>query len=248
MTKIEWQEFLATQKQLCKQGLIHLKHRPFISIITTIIISLLLTLAASLPAAFYLLQHNADNWAKNSKITLYLTEGTMEADARQLLTLLRQRSDVAKAAYISPTQGLKELARHLSSTDILDGLPSNPLPAVIEVMPVATLSVPTAYMQLVDYLKTLPHTEKVQFDMDGFKHEYSLLRVGGWPLYGACAVLCLIVLFIIINAVEMFFLQENRQAPEDFAYYSFVYAGVLMGISGVFIAYLITYNLLTIII
>ncbi|QLH41854.1 MAG: hypothetical protein HWD59_03425 [Coxiellaceae bacterium] len=136
--KINWSVLYMNQHlHAAEDGWRKLIRNPLTTLMTVIVIAV----ALALPAAMLVLLENVKalsaQWHNNTDIALYLQLNLPDDQARNLLRQLEQRPEIAKAKYISPSQGWQELQQQISMPNLMDSLKENPLPGVIIVTPKA---------------------------------------------------------------------------------------------------------------
>ncbi|MBI4594146.1 MAG: hypothetical protein HY728_08010, partial [Candidatus Rokubacteria bacterium] len=82
-------------------------------------------------------------WRDRVRIVVYLTREPTGDEVAQLVQRVRALPDVAGARFVGKSEALESLRRvHGRAAAVVDQLPTNPLPASIEVTPVPTGATP----------------------------------------------------------------------------------------------------------
>src|SRR2546427_4102188 len=131
----------------------------------TAIVLLPLSLVAL--GGFWLLSANLGRavaeWKDRVRIILYLRREATSLEQAILLERVKAVPNVAGARYISKAEALSSLKRVLGKdATVADNLPSNPLPASIEVTPAPGAATPDGARVLVTRLGTMPEVEEVE--------------------------------------------------------------------------------------
>lgn len=129
----------------------------------------LIALSLSALGAFGLLSSNLDRavarWRDRVRLIVYLKrEPSNPAD---LVQRVQAVPGVAEARYVDKAEALGTLRRALGKeASVVDQLPSNPLPASIEVTPASDAATREGARALVDRLAVLPDVEEVAGGVD----------------------------------------------------------------------------------
>lgn len=214
--------------------------KPFAMVSTVVVIAVALTL----PTLFWMLSDNlqtiTNDWQHKAQLSIYLTLPIEEAQMRQTLQAVQEVSGVAKATLKTPQEGLKELEAQEGMQDIMRYLPNNPLPAVIEVVPVLGEETPLKMKQLFLRLKDLPGVEQVKFDMDWIKRLHAVLGLVRALVTGMLLLLASGVVLIIGNTLRLALNLRHEEiqvlklvgATNDYIMRPFLYSGIWYGLLG----------------
>src|SRR5947209_54061 len=127
----------------------------------------LITLSLVALGGFWLLSANlgraVSEWKDRVRVILYLRREPTSLEQVVLLERVKAIPNVAGARYISKAEALMSLKRMLGKdATVADNLPSNPLPASIEVTPTSGAATPDGARVLITRLGTLPEVEEVE--------------------------------------------------------------------------------------
>jgi cell division transport system permease protein len=128
------------------------------------IVLIMLSLVAL--GGFWLLSSNlgqaVSDWRDRVRIIVYLRREPVGGDVERLLDTVRAMPEVATARYVSKADALASLRQALGKdAAVVEQLPSNPLPASIEVTPTPVGGTPEGARSLVTRLGALPEVEDV---------------------------------------------------------------------------------------
>jgi len=233
--------------QACITSLGRIIHAPLASLLTIAVIGI----ALSLPIGLLMLLHNTNqltkNWNDNTQISLYLKSSITEQQATTLMNQLRVNKDIANVNYISPNQGLEQFEKQTNIGSILSQLPNNPIPGVIEITPTVQLNSPQLIQPLINQLKQLPQVSQAQLDMQWVKRLFNVVEFVSRALYAIGILLALGVLLIIGNTMRLTLQQAQHEikvlqllgATKSFIRRPFLYTGMLYGIFGGILAWII---------
>src|SRR3990172_8324123 len=141
---------------------------------------LLITLSLAALGGFWLVSANLDRavgrWRDRGRILVYLHPQPPpappgRAPAETALPALLERvhgvPGVASAVYVSRADALHALKQVLGrDAGVVESLPTNPLPASIEVTPAAAGATPDGARELITRLGALPEVEEVAGSVD----------------------------------------------------------------------------------
>src|SRR5262249_56505509 len=134
-------------------------------------------------------------WRDQVRIVVYLKREPSAGDAATLLDRVRAMPGVAGVVFIGKAEALRALKQVLGKdAGVVDQLPSNPLPASLEVTPAAAAATPEGARELVARLAALPEADEVAGSVDWVEqlsHWQRLLAtiglgVGAGPGIAAC--------------------------------------------------------------
>lgn len=126
----------------------------------------LITLSLVAVGAFWVLSSNLGRavveWRDRVRIIVYLKREPPATEVPALMDRVQALPDVAGARYVSKAEALAALKRVLGKdAGVADQLPTNPLPASIEVTPTAAGATPDGAEALIQRLTALPEAEEV---------------------------------------------------------------------------------------
>jgi cell division transport system permease protein len=168
-----------------------------------------------------------------------LHDNIKDADREELIARLNTMPEVRSVDYVSKEQALERYRQERAAQgqdDLTGYLPTNPLPASLEVK----LRKPDDYRMVASFLEIEPIVAKVQNIEDTTDRLVSIttfLRTFGVVLLG---VIGAIVLFIVINTIRLAVLGRAEEievmrlvgASDAFIRWPFVFEGALVGLLG----------------
>lgn len=231
---------------LC-QSLNTLCKRPWANGLTILVIAITLMLPALLWVAMDNLKQLTSTWERGGHISLYLKIPLSTAEENELLLKIRETEGVSKALLITAQQGLLELRQQTGMEEIIRYLPSNPLPAVIEVTPKASLEQSDKLEALYLTLKAYPGVDLVKFDLDWVQKLKSILAFLSRLFHGLVFLLGFAVIFIVSNTLRLNFHTRHEEikvlkligAKNAYIARPFLYTGMVYGFAGSLLALLL---------
>lgn len=178
----------------------------------------LITLSLGALGGFWLVSSNIGRavakWRDQVRIVVYLKREPSAGDAAALLERVRAMPGVSGAVFIGKAEALRSLKQVLGKdAGVVDQLPSNPLPASLEVTPSITAVTPEGARDLVTRLAALPETDEVAGSGDWVErlaHWQRLLATIG---LGVGAVLAVAAILTVTTATTLI-LHARRHETE----------------------------------
>ena len=171
------------------------------------------------------------------QVVAYLKDATPGSEITRLETQLKAMPQVKEVAFVSKEQAKTDfLARHPEDADVMRTLPSNPLPASLQI----NLRDPNDYVDVATFLRADNSVDRVlniQQTVDQMVSVIGILRTGGLVVL---LVVGLIVLFIIMNTIRLAVVSRADEieimrlvgASDAFIRWPFVIEGALVGLLG----------------
>ena len=210
---------------------------------STLLNSLMIAVAFSLPALLYLLVANlqllGNGWDGQPRVSIYLSASIGRANIEKLRAEVNSDPDVESIHYISPDEGLNTFQAQTDMKSVVDALGFNPLPAVIEVRPVAGLSY-EMLDKLADRYQQKKEVTEARLDREWVQRLYSIVSLLEKLALMLSILMGIAVLLTIGNTVRLGI--ESRKAEirviklvggtDGFIMLPFLYMGLLYGVSG----------------
>jgi cell division transport system permease protein len=209
----------------------------------------LTALALGAAGAFWLLSSNLGravaDWRERVRIIAYLEREPPPAEVGPLIERVRALPHVAGARYVSKGEALATLKRVLGKdAAVAESLPSNPLPASIQVTPTARGATPEGALALIMRLEALPEVEEVAGGVEWVErlsHWRQLLASVG---VGVGAMLVLAAVLTVTTATTLVLHARRREmeilrlvgAPEAVIRLPLLLQGMFQGLLGAALA------------
>lgn len=232
------QAAISSFRQLCR--------RPLASMMTIMVIAIALTL----PALFWVFSDNMSkltiDWQQGGHISLYLKSSLTVEEQDHALQQARAMSGVGQALLKTAEEGLKELQQQEGMHDILQYLPENPLPAVIEITPSLTVNTPAHMDKIYQSLKTIPGVAEAKIDMRWITRLDAILSFMARTAHGLMLLLASAVILIVGNALRLAIQARHEEirvlkligATDSYIVRPFLYSGIWYGLGGAIFAVL----------
>jgi cell division transport system permease protein len=239
--------WFAQHAQACVFSAGQMFRNPVGSLLTASVIGISL----ALPAGFYLVLANVQQvttgWGGTARISLFLKIDVAEDRGRALAEELRTRPAIEEVQYISREEALAEYQRMSGFGEALTALPDNPLPAVILVQPSGAGLAGDSGDQLIAELRALPEVDTGQFDRQWVQRLLALLDILRRAILLLAVALALGVLLVVGNTIRLAILNRREEieinklfgATNAFVRRPFLYVGMLHGIGGALLAWLL---------
>lgn len=239
--------FLAQHREALSGSIMMYRDAPLATLMTFMVIAVALTL----PALFWLLslnvKHLTASWQEGQRIELYLKPGASVLLQNEVLRRVRDAEGVARATLISPEEGLAALQQQEGLNGVALFLESNPLPAVIEIVPDEVVDEPEKLVTLMNVLKSEKDVEQVKLDMQWVTKLYAILGFLSALAKSLMLLLGFAVIMIIGSTLRLAIERRHQEiqvlkligATDAYIARPFLYAGLWYGLGGALIALLL---------
>lgn len=226
------------------QSINTLCRNPFGNLMTIIVIAI----ALALPAFFWVMTDNLNRltqgWQRGGHLTLYLQQNLKAPEQQLVLESIIKTQGVGQAVLKTSEEGLKELTHQEGMQDIMNYLPENPLPAVIDVTPSLTVDSEAKLDLLARQIQKDTRIAQVKLDIAWINRLNAVLGFAGKMASSLMALLALAVILIIGNTLRLSIhsRQEEIQvlkligAADPFILRPFLYSGIWYGLAGAIVA------------
>lgn len=209
----------------------------------------LITLSLAALGGFWLLSSNlaraVANWRERVRIIVYLKREPAAGDVPALVERVRSVPGVAGVVYISKTDALTSLKEVLGKdASVVAQLPSNPLPASLEVVPAAEAATPEGARALLARLQGLPEAEEVAGSVDWVERLSQWQRLVTTIGLGIGAILAVAAILTVTTATTLILHARRHEteimrlvgAPEATIRLPLLLQGMLQGLLGALLA------------
>lgn len=235
--------WLSHHQRVSLSTLAELLGSPFTSLMTWLVIGI----ALGLPLILYVVLQNVSSisgdWGGKPRVVLYLTQEVTLEGGQALAMEIEQRDDVEETVFVSSARALQEFQRRSGFGDVLSTLDRNPLPHVIEVVPVNPD--PLDLGKLVSAWEVNMLVENVSVDLQWLERLFALLVFAERLVTALAIVLGLGVMLIMGNTIRLA-IESRRQEIEviklvggtdAFVRRPFLYLGFWYGLGGAVTAF-----------
>jgi len=223
-----------------------LARTPVASLMTISVIGITLALPCGLYLLIGNLQTVSAGWSGGAQISIFLKRNVSETKAKTLSSRIRKNPKVASVKYISSKQALEEFKQLSGFGEALDSLDHNPLPPVLVIEPRDT-DKPELLKNLVDDFNQYPSVDLAQLDLEWVQRLQAMLRFIQRGILLLAALLGLAVLLTVGNTIRLAILSRRQEievikligGTDAFIRRPFLYSGMLQGLFGAIIAWLL---------
>jgi cell division transport system permease protein len=224
-----------------------LARNPFATALTLLVIGLAMALPMALDLFVINAQAATGDFADAVDMSVYFKTDVALTKAQQLANDARQRAEVAEVTLIPADKALEEFRTYSGFGAALEALKENPLPHVLHVRPKSQSSSAAALETLRRYFAAWPEVDTVQIDSDWVMRFNAILEVLRRLLVIAAVLLGAGVLAVIGNTIRLEILNRRAEievtklvgGSNSFVRRPFLYTGVLYGLGGAVLAWLI---------
>jgi len=235
--------YFALHRSALLSSLMRLLKSPFTSGMAIIVMAVALALAGS----FYIFLNNTqqfvDTLHTSKKISVFLQEQVTDEQAKNIAQHLRENNNIKDVIFISKQQALAEFRQYSGFGSALNALEKNPLPAVLQVTPVNTITEPYQLKQLLIQLKSEQVVDFTQLDMAWVSRLQAIMQIANRAVFLISGLLAVAVIFITGNTIRLelqsrydeLVVEKLVGATNAYICLPFLYSGFWFGfISGLF--------------
>ena len=230
---------LTTLGQLCR--------KPFSTGLTSTVIAIALALPAGLFVVVNSVQKLTAHWQTNNQISVFMRYQTKQQRVLALSRSLNSWPEIESVHYISPAQGLADFKQFSGLGEVLDKLDSNPLPAVLTVIPVAEINQSKKISPLVAKISRQANVDMVKVDMAWLQRLESMVKIGQFAAAILAGLLAIAILVIVGNTLRLTIYSHRQEilvskligATAPFIRRPFLYIGFWYGLFGALLAWLV---------
>jgi cell division transport system permease protein len=210
------------------------------SLAATASMVLMLTLLSGMVILFLGLNATLDYVKGEVQVVAYLNDSATAQDVAQLTSQLQAMPQVSTVKYVSKDQALKNFqVSEPGVADLVDSLPSNPLPASFEI----SLRDPSDYIDVATFLRDQPAVDSVQDIAKTVSQMTAVINVVSTVGIVVLLIVGLTVLFIIVNTIRLAVVARAEEieimrlvgASDAFIRWPFVFEGAFVGLLGAMI-------------
>lgn len=215
----------------------------------TLLNILIIGIALSLPVGGYVLlksvQTLGSQIAGTPQISVFLATGTNDGEIARIGDKLREHSGIKRTEFVSRDAALKKMQQSSGLSDVIGGLPQNPLPDAFVIYPKDSSL--KSLEALRNELKTWQRFEHVQLDSAWIHKLEALLDFGRLAVAILAALLSFALIAITFNTIRLQILTQRDEievskligATNAFIRRPFLYFGATQGLLGGIMAWLI---------
>lgn len=211
-----------------------------------------IAIAFTLPATLFALLQNAENiattWHNTPQISLYLKQNITPDQRNQFIKTLQQNKQIANVTYISPADGLKTLQGNTDIDSAVQAIASNPLPGVLAITPNTSSRSPIAIQGLYQSLQSNNLIDSAQLNITWIKRLFYMIDILKHITLAMMVLFSFGLIFIVGNTIRLAMQRYSEEitvlsligATKSFIRRPLLYRGVLYGVLGGAIAWLLT--------
>ena len=236
--RFSFKRFFERHQEVAADSLLRLFSQFASSMMTWAVISIAIALPLCLSLMATNLQQFGVGLGDATRLSLYMETGLNSSSIQGVVGALTEHTDVDGVQVITADQALTEFEQASGFGEVLAGLDSNPLPAVILVSPVSADPVVTG--RLLTYASELNGVASAELDLEWVRRLNSILALVERMSIGVSILLGLGVVLVIGNTIRLAI--ENRREEivvvklvgGTNAYVSrpFLYTGLWYGVGG----------------
>jgi cell division transport system permease protein len=230
--------------RLVRRAAVNMWRAPLPSLVSVLTIALALFLGASFAVGLLSARRLLQGWGAEPSVTLYLDRSTTDEEARALAGRIAETERTGSVRYVDRAQALQRLRTELGDLgSALDGLPENPLPPSLEVIPAGSPG-PTEVRALASRVGKLSHVVEVDYGREWLDRIEALglaMRNFG---SGALALVLAAALLVVANTIRLAVYARRDEieimklvgATNAYVRTPFLLEGMLQGLTGALLA------------
>jgi cell division transport system permease protein len=212
---------------------------------------LMVGIALALPAALYLTVANGRavtaGWDRSTQMSVFLKPEVDDRRAAAAYETVSRWPEVESVRLVTRAEALAEYRATSGLSDILEGLETNPLPAVLLVRPRADNGSSAPAGELTARLAALPEADFAQLDLQWVRRLHAIMRLAERSAGVLAGGLGLGVLLVVANTTRLAIQGRRAEieilklfgATDAFVRRPFLYTGLWYGLLGAASAWLI---------
>lgn len=236
-----WRE---NHRTVASQSIRRLLSTPLSSVMTILVLAIAITLPAALNIAVSNVAKLTGQASDSVQMSLYLDRDINHAEAVILANKIELWDGVANTRYISPDEAREGFKNIEGFSEIIDSLPTNPLPGVI----VVTLSEESLSLKLADEIKSraiaISDVTNAKIDLAWLQKVHAVIEFVQQCAAGLGLLLSIGVVLVVGNTIKLAI--DNRKeeiivtklvgATNAFVRRPFLYMGLWFGLGGALVA------------
>ncbi|TMA24038.1 MAG: ABC transporter permease [Deltaproteobacteria bacterium] len=230
--------------RLVRRAAVNLWRAPLPSLVSVLTIALALFLGASFAVGVLSARRLLQGWGAEPSVTLYLDRSTSDDEAKALAGRIAETERTESVRYVDRAQALQRLRTELGDLgSALDGLPENPLPPSVEVIPAGSPG-PNEVRALASRLGQLSHVVEVDYGREWLDRIEVLGRSMRNFGSGALALVLTAALLVVANTIRLAVYARRDEieimklvgATNAYVRTPFLLEGMLQGLAGALLA------------
>ncbi len=194
---------LALHRDALLLSFMRLLKSPFTSGMTVIVMAIALALAGGFYIVLSNTQQFVDTLQTSRQISVFLQEQVTDEQAKNIAQRLRENNNIKEVVFISKQQALAEFRQYSGFGRALNALEKNPLPAVLQVTPINTMTEAHQLKQLLVQLQAEQAVDFAQIDMAWVSRLQAIMQITHRAVYLISGLLAIAVIFITGNTIRL---------------------------------------------
>ncbi|MEA3303181.1 MAG: permease-like cell division protein FtsX [Pseudomonadota bacterium] len=230
---------------------LEMRRRPLATMMTLLVIGITLALPASLLSLLKISQSVTGEQQQSASISLFLKNGIVNEKALRVAADLERRPQIDHVELLTSADAMDEFRSHSGFGDALDALDDNPLPNVLLIHLLPDNS-SMDIKKLASELKQETVTDSIEYDQGWIERMQAITQAIRRAVQALGFGLGLAVMLIIGNTIRLEIMNRREEievtrlvgGSDDFIRRPFLYIGLIYGLLGALIAWLLVSILL----
>lgn len=244
---ISW---LSHHRDCAWHSLSALRHHKLHAFFLTLMMALTLTLPALSAFVVETIATQEEQLTPVSEVTIYLNHDAKESQITEIINQIDHENLLENLRFISPDEGLTQLAQSMHIESVINSIDTNPLPGALIGTP--SPGVESYQMEVMKHqLEQHPFVESIDLNLSWFEQLHSVLKMAENLGIAIAGILCVIMLLTISN-LTFLMAQKSEQdidvyeligANQRFIKRPFLYTGFYFGLAAAMLNWLILLGL-----
>jgi cell division transport system permease protein len=225
--------------------------------VATLLSALVIAIALTLPALGYVLVDNVASLARGisgkAEISVFLKNDIVIDRAHAIEASLRANPQVAALRFVPRDEALKQLAARGGFADVTDALADNPLPDAFIIEP--RDESPAGFDALRKEIGSIPEVAQIQLDSEWVERLQAIVALARSITLILASLLGTALIIVTFNTIRLQILTQRHEisvklllgATRNYVRRPFLYFGLLQGLLGGILAWILVAALLLLI-
>ncbi|WOJ97507.1 permease-like cell division protein FtsX [Congregibacter brevis] len=196
-----WRGWRRHHSQSAADSLAKVVSQPVSSCMTWLVIGIAIALPTGLWVVLGNVSQLGEQLERPAQLSLFLQAEQPVDEARSLALALSQRENIQSTEFVDRDDALAEFVERSGMGELAKGLPQNPLPHLLLVVPVPAS--PEALSELRQNLESLPEVEEALLDTLWLQRLQSLMTLGRRAVQLLAVLLLAAVVLVLGNTIRL---------------------------------------------
>lgn len=239
--------WLSHHQGSCQDAFVRFFQAPLQSLLICLVLAIALALPAALYSGLNSVNQISEQWQNHTRLSAYLHQKIKPLAMEQLRERLQAMPELETVELVTPEQAKQEFIQHSGLGELLQGLESNPLPAVLLIQPKSDVSRFEQLQQIRKDLEQEALIDNVQIDLEWLQRLQAMMGLVQRVIVALAILLIVGMLLNLANTIRLTIESRRKEivvsklvgATDAFIRRPFLYTGLCYGLGGGLIALVI---------